>query len=162
MLPWSPTYDDFKRFPLSFFFSQLSENGRLCWNSDVMVLWWVGEMTDWTVLLFTCRNEHYVCITAHHPLMMACIYTNTQTCTYTAHTVHILYTCTCMHICVCLDKIWVRPHHCDQPVGFVNIGGPKKRKKKKNNSNSMTHHQRGTLRKLVRLWKRSALSFLWF
>lgn len=86
------------------------------------MLWWVGEMADWYwfVLLFTCGNEHYVCTTAHHPLMMACIYTNTQTCTYTAHTVYLYTYCTHahMHICMCLVNIWVRPHHCDQPVGF--------------------------------------------
>lgn len=96
--------------------------------------------------------------------MMACIYTNTHTCTTAertcTNTVH-------MQTCMCLDQIWVRPHHCDQPVGFggqVNFGRSKKKKKteKKYKKRRVWFIISEVLRKLVRLWKRSALSFLLF
>lgn len=112
------------------------------WRHGAMVGW-----RKWMIELYCYLQKLFVCVTAHHPLMMACIY-----CTPThKHAQVYLYTyCTHAHICMCLENIWVRRHHCDQPVS---IGWPK---------NSMIHHQRGTLRTLVRLWKRSALflSFL--
>lgn len=37
------------------------------------------------------------CITAHQSFMMACIYTNTQTCTYIVHTVYLYTYCTHAH-----------------------------------------------------------------
>lgn len=124
------------------------------WRHGAMVGWGNGWLN--CIVIYMQKWTLSVCITAQNPLMMACIYTNTQTCTYAVHT-EDLFTCTYTHICISLDKIWVRPIHCDQPVGFggqVSIGWPKKK--------SMIHHQLGTLIKLVGLWKRSALSFLFY
>lgn len=123
----------------------------------------VGWGNDWLncIVIDMQKWTLSVRITAHHPLMMACIYTNTQTCTYTVHTVYLYSYCTHAHmsiytVCMCLGKIWVRPHHCDRRVGFwghVNIDWPK---------NNMIHHQRGTLRKLVRLWNVALFPFFYF
>lgn len=124
----SPTYNDFRR--LRFFFTARDTVCMLKqWSHGAMVGWGNGWLN--CIVIYMQKWTLSVCITAQNPLMMACIYTNTQTCTYAVHT-EDLFTCTYTHICISLDKIWVRPIHCDQQVGFggqVSIGWPKKKKK---------------------------------
>lgn len=48
----------------------------------------VGRGNGWVscIVIYMQKWTLPVCTTAHHSFMMACIYTNTQTCTYTVHT----------------------------------------------------------------------------
>lgn len=75
--------------------------------------WHHGATVGWGNWWFNCIVINMqigtlsVCITAHHPLMMACIDTNTQTCTYTVHTVYLYANCTHAHKCI-YACAWIR------------------------------------------------------
>lgn len=108
-----------KDFNVCLFFLQLPEHGRLCvqqWRHGAMVGWGNGWLN--CILIYIQMQNMIRLFNSQLLYLMACIYTNTQTCTYTVHTVYLYTYCTHahMHICMCLDNVWVRPPHCDQPV----------------------------------------------
>ncbi len=109
----SPTSSDFRRW--GFFESQYTVCMLKQWRHGAMVGWGNGWLN--CIVIYMQKWNWSICIKGPNPLMMACIYTNTQTCTCTVHTEY-LHTCTYTHICFSLDKIWVGPDHCDQSVGL--------------------------------------------
>lgn len=101
----SHTYNDFSHFVLFCFIT------TPCKRETMFKPWRHGAMVGWGNSWFNCHVIYLqkvtvsVCIKANHPLMMARIYTNTQTCTDTVHTVYLYTYCIHAHICMCLNNI---------------------------------------------------------
>lgn len=150
MLPHKSHIQWFQAFEVFFFTARDTVCMLKQWRHGAMVGWGNGWLN--CIVIYMQKWTLSVCITAQNPLMMACIYTNTQTYTYAVHT-EDLFTCTYTPI---YAFPWIRygsdpstvTNRWDLEAKWV-LGGPKNK--------SMIHHQLGTLIKLVGLWKRSAL-----